>query len=579
MLEQRYRWKNKQLRDHVAVINGDKSPSIVLKNARFLHSTLRRWIQGNIWIENDRIVYVGDKLPQKLSGCEVVNCENCTLVPGYIEPHVHPFQLYNPQSFGEYASQTGTTSFISDNLMLFLFLKNEKAFSLMNELNKLPFSLFWWCRYDPMTELNIEDEKFSHSDIKSWIESDFVVQGGELTSWPKLLDGDDMILHWIQETKRIGKRIEGHFPGASEKTLVKMALLGADGDHESMNGKDVYKRLMQGYMVALRHSSIRPDLEILLSEIQEMGLDQYDQMMFTTDGSFPSFYENGVIDRMIAKALEFGIPEIDAYHMASYNIAKYYRIDHFYGIIAPGRVANINFLESENNPTPLSVLSKGQWLKKNGTKVYHANPIKWENWGLKPVSLRWDIKKEDLQFSMPFGIQMVNAVITKPYSLKRDIGLDQLPEDDESFLLLLDRNGRWRVSTALKGFANRVQGLASSFSTTGDILLIGKSKEEMIRAFQRMKELGGGIVLAEHGEVIYEIPLTLSGIMSDQNMEELIKEEKTMKNLLIERGYSFSDPFYTLLFLSATHLPYIRVTSCGIYDVMKKTILFPTIMR
>lgn len=180
---------------------------------------------------------------------------------------------------------------------------------------------------------------------------------------------------------------------------------------------------------------------------------------------------------------------------------------------------------------------------------------------------------------MPFGIQMVNDVITKPYSLTRDISLDQLPEDDESFLLLLDRNGQWRVSTVLKGFDNRVQGLASSFSSTGDIVLIGKRKEEMRRAFQRMKEIGGGIVLAENGKVIHEIPLKLSGMMSDQSMEELIKEEKRMKKLLIDRGYSFSDPFYTLLFLSATHLPYIRVTSRGIYDVMKKTILFPTIMR
>ena len=30
--------------------------------------------------------------------------------------HVHPFQLYNPQTFADYASWLGTTTFISDNL-------------------------------------------------------------------------------------------------------------------------------------------------------------------------------------------------------------------------------------------------------------------------------------------------------------------------------------------------------------------------------------------------------------------------------------------------------------------------------
>jgi adenine deaminase len=34
-----------------------------------------------------------------------------------------------------------------------------------------------------------------------------------------------------------------------------------------------------------------------------------------------------------------------------------------------------------------------------------------------------------------------------------------------------------------------------------------------------------------------------------------------------------------LSFFSATHLPYIRITPRGIFDVMKKTVLFPTIMR
>ena len=81
-----------------------------------------------------------------------------------------------------------------------------------------------------------------------------------------------MMLHWIQEAKRMRKKIEGHFPGASEKTLAKMMLFGADCDHEAMTGEEVYESLMQGYMVSLRHSSIRPDLPKLLDEIHELGI-------------------------------------------------------------------------------------------------------------------------------------------------------------------------------------------------------------------------------------------------------------------------------------------------------------------
>lgn len=67
--------------------------------------------------------------------------------------------------------------------------------------------------------------------------------------------------------------------------------------------------------------------------------------------------------------------------------------------------------------------------------------------------------------------------------------------------------------------------------------------------------------------------------MSAKPMEALMEEEKTLGELLRARGYAFADPIYTLLFLSSTHLPYIRITPKGIYDVMHKTVLFPTIMR
>ena len=81
----------------------------------------------------------------------------------------------------------------------------------------------------------------------------------------------------------------------------------------AMTGSDVYKRLMQGYTVSLRHSSIRPDLPTLLKEMKQCGIHHYDHCMFTTDGSTPAFYENGMIDEMIRIALQEGVPEIEAY--------------------------------------------------------------------------------------------------------------------------------------------------------------------------------------------------------------------------------------------------------------------------
>src|SRR5699024_7525988 len=114
---------------------------------------------------------------------------------------------------------------------------------------------------------------------------------------------------------------------------------------------------------------------------------------------------------------------------------------------------------------------------------------------------------------------------------------------------------------------------------TGDHILIGKNKRDMLLAWQRMKDIGGGIVLAHEGEIIFELPLLLGGFMYAGGMEELIEKETILKKILQDFGYPFQDPIFTIYFLSSTNLPYVRITQQGIYDVMKQTVLIPATMR
>lgn len=573
-----YKWSNKQLREHVEVLDGKRSTHILLKNATYLNSYMREWMTANIWIYNDRIVYVGEQLPEQLTECEVVDCEGKYVVPGYIEPHAHPYQLYNPETLANHAMQFGTTTFINDNLTLFFTLKREEAFRLLDEFNKIPASMYWWCRFDGQTELQNGESLFNREEIIEWLQHEAVLQGGELTAWPKLLHGDDEMLTWVQETKRLQKKVEGHFPGASETTLAKLKLLGTDCDHEAMTGQEVFTRLMQGYTVSLRNSSIRPDLEVLLKELLELGVKQFDRFFFTTDGSHPSFYENGMTNVMISTAIKQGVPVIDAYDMASYNIARYYNMEHVHGSIATGRIANINILESKENPVPISVLAKGKWVKRDGVNTHEALHIDWSKHKVTPLLLDWSIEKEDMIFSNKTGIHLLNNVITKPYTSEINIDCDELSTDhDECFFMMIARDGSWQVNIAVKGFAKKLGGLASSYSGTGDIILIGKRKEDMLTAFRRVKELGGGMVIVENNEVLHEIALPLLGIMSNLKMCELIQEEKQMVKLLQERGYAYDDPAFTILFFSATHLPFIRVTPIGLYDVKSSKVVAPPV--
>ncbi|WP_186672464.1 adenine deaminase C-terminal domain-containing protein [Sporosarcina sp. BP05] len=571
-------WEPSEMKNQLHMIDGKKAPDLIITNAEYLHSIYKKWVTGNIWIAGDRIVYAGKEMPAMTEGAEIFDATGKKIVPGYIEPHVHPFQLYNPRTFADYASRLGTTTFISDNLILFMSLKNETSFALLDELNKLPFSFYWWARFDSQTILQNEAELFNLASIKEWIERPEVLVGGELTGWPRLMAGEPNMVASVNAAKIGGKKIEGHFPGASERTLARMRLLGTDGDHEAMTVEEVEARLLHGYGVTLRYSSIRPDLPHLLKDIVAKELNVFDHLMMTTDGSTPSFHLDGVMDKCIRAALEAGVPPIDAYQMASYNVARYYDMTDLHGFIATGRYATLNILEDEYNPVPTDVLSKGKWLKRENESTEPFPAIDWSF--VEAFAPNFDLDESDFTFDNPIGIEMLNDVITKPYNVTIDTKGDKLADDhDESFLMLLDRNGKWHVNAVIKGFATGIQGFASSYSNTGDFILIGKDKKEMHNAFKEIKRIGGGMVLSENGGIVATLPLPIGGGLSAEPVHKLIEQELELKKALTERGYTKGDAVYTLLFLQSTHLPYIRITQMGLYDVMKKEIIVPATGR
>ncbi|MCY8281261.1 amidohydrolase family protein, partial [Bacillus inaquosorum] len=454
MSERTFNWKNKDIRAQVDVVDSKLLPTLLLRNALVLNPYVKQWLKKNIWIYQDRIVYVGHELPNKAEEIHTIDCEGKYIVPGYIEPHAHPFQIYNPQTLAEYVSQYGTTTFVNDNLFLLLQSGKKKALTILNELKKQPVQYFWWSRYDLQTEVLNEDHVLPFDVRKQWIEHPDVIQGGEMTGWPRLVDGDDLMLHCMQATKKQRKRIEGHFPGASDKTLTKMKLFGADCDHEAMTGDEVMRRLELGYYVSLRNSSIRPDVRNILQELHEKGFRYYDHFFYTTDGATPNFYKGGMTNELIRIALEEGVPAIDAYNMASFNIAKYYQMDDYLGVVGPGRLASLNILEDPLNPNPVTVLSKGIILREDGSNMKAFTKTDWNKGGLVPLELSYDMTMDDLQFSMPMGVKMRNAVIMEPYMIEIDNSMEQLSFDhDESYLTMLDKHGKWRVNTMIKGFA------------------------------------------------------------------------------------------------------------------------------
>lgn len=567
-------WTKDLQEQHLAVIRGKKAPTIVIQNVTYLHAFFKQWKVGNIWIDGDRIVYVGTEMPNVLEGAEVIDGSGRYAVPGYIEPHSHPTQLYNMESYANYAAKTGTTGFISDNLLLHMQFDEKMNEAIHDELQRLPYAFYWWSRLDSQTALADEADYFNSEKLKRWMARPDVIMGGELTAWPVLLNGDERMSDMVALAKQNGLKVEGHLPGASERTLAQLKLLGIDGDHESMTLEDVEKRLQHGYAVTLRHSSIRPDLADMLKGIIAEGWDVWDQLMMTTDGSSPLFHETGVINDCIQVAIDVGVDPIHAYLMASYNPARYYNFSDTLGVIATGRRAMINLLQDPSDATPISVLSDGQWIVKDGKAQPMDIEVDWSMLGTLETNV---ILTEELLTPMTnLGISLENDVITKPYKSELDLTVDHLSyAHDESFLTVISRDGTIRMSSMIKGFADRIDGIATSYSNTGDFIIIGKNKKAMIRAFDEVLRMQGGYALVEEGEIIASIPTPIAGLLPNLSFEQLIERERHFKKEAQRLGYRLNNFVFTFLFLQSMHLPFIRITRQGMMNVLKREVLVP----
>jgi adenine deaminase len=95
----------------------------------------------------------------------------------------------------------------------------------------------------------------------------------------------------------------------------------------------------------------------------------------------------------------------------------------------------------------------------------------------------------------------------------------------------------------------------------------------------RLLALRGGVVIVDGAEVAWELPLPVAGIMTRLPLADAARREDDLHAALRDRGYTFHDPFFTMLFLAADFLPAVRLSPLGVWDVKGRRVLLPARRR
>jgi adenine deaminase len=292
----------------------------------------------------------------------------------------------------------------------------------------------------------------------------------------------------------------------------------------------------------------------------------------------PAFvHANGFVDHLLRIALDRGVPPADAYRMVSLNAATYYGRDQDLGTIAPGRAADICVLRDVAEPRPEIVIARGRVAARDGRLRVPIPEVPWRRVLTSRrarLAVRWRARASD--FRLPSRdrypvIRLVSAVISR---------LEERPlEPGDLHAALVDREGRWVAPGVVAGFADRVDGLATSITTDFNILVLGREPEAMAQAVNRLLALHGGIVLVERGAIAFALPLPIGGTMRPGELGEAATDEERLRHLLEERGYGWHEPLFSLFFLAADFLPHVRLSPRGVWDVKRRRVLLPARRR
>jgi adenine deaminase len=570
------------VKELISVSRGENPPDLLVKNGEVLDVFSNNTFKGNIWVYKSWIAYVGEKLPPIGEHTTVIDAKSSTLVPGYIDAHGHADIFYNPSTFGAMALARGATTVFADSHDMINTLGLQGFFEVMKKSDSFPVKYLWGLPATYPAYPSVEGGSFYslYDTWKSLSSHGEFVSLSEVSAYNSVVRNDGNALEKILMAKGLGKKIEGHALGASYDKLNTLACAGLTSCHEAVSEADLRNRVRLGIYAMVRHGSFRSDFEKLCPVIRDLPKDS---IMLVSDGLLPDdLCKNGYMDYVLREAINRGISPADAIRMATLNPARYFKLDSEIGSIAPGRIADILFLDDLANPVPRKVVEKGRVVAEEGR--LKEDPAPFPNIGATYNPYVFDhVDKQDLLIEsrgedrIPV-IEFVDRTVTRRIDLEARLdGAYIVPqrENDIAKVLFSRRDKKKWGRGFVKGMGADIGGIATTTAhDTHGLILVGFNDEDMVLAANEALKMGGGMVLADRGKILYKLSLPIGASMSQSPVSELAGELRKGDAILRKRGSKLGNPLFTITFLTLTTIAELRITISGVYDVKKGRIIF-----
>jgi adenine deaminase len=361
--------------------------------------------------------------------------------------------------------------------------------------------------------------------------------------------------------------VDGHAPGVLGHALQAYAAAGIRSDHEAFTAEEGRERLRAGMWLLIREASAARNLRALAPLVAEFGPSR---LAFCTDDREPEHIaEDGHVNAIVRDAVALGVAPADALVMASHHPALWHGLDTL-GAVAPGYQADLLLLPDLERFVPEIVL-------KRGRAVETVPPTEVPEWVRQSVRIQ-AVSADDLRVAWQGGPARViglvpGQIVTEALveELRIDAGAATADaERDLAKIAVIERHlGTGRIGLGfVRGFGLERGAFASTFSHDAhNLVVVGMDDAAMVRAIERLVELGGGLVVVDGSEITAELPLPVAGIISDLALAEVVAASEATVAAVHALGSRVESPFQSLAFLALSVIPSLKITDRGLVDV------------
>ena len=575
----------------IAVAGGREPADTVIRGGTWVNVQTAELILGvDIAIADGRFAFCGDDArPMIGEETRVIDARGRFLVPGLCDAHMHvESSMLTVTEFVRAVALRGTTSIFIDPHEIANVMGLPGVRLMHDEAMQQPINVFVQMPSCAPSAPGLETTgvELGPEEVAEAMTWPGIVGLGEMMNFPGVADADPKMLAEIAATQAAGKVVGGHYASPDLGAPFHAYLAGGPADdHEGTRETDAIARVRRGMRAMLRLGSAWYDVEAQITAVTKRGLDPRNFILCTDDCDARTIARDGHMDRVVRHAIEQGLEPVTAIQMATINTATHFGLEREIGSIAPGRRADMLIVRELETLEADTVFAGGRLVAEDGHVIVPSPRITYPEEARDTVKMRRDLNDGDFEIAAPLGtgdarVRVIGVIENQAptqaleASLPVENGVVKMDRaKDVCQIALVERHRATGGVTNgfVSGFGyNTPCALASTIAhDSHHMIVVGTSHDDMARAANRLRDVGGGVTMWSRGEELALIELPIAGLMTDEPAHRVAGRLDQLLSAMRSCGCTMNNGFMQHGLLALVVIPELRISDLGLVDVTK----------